>query len=1078
MKKTLALFFILCMVIQLTFAQNRTVSGTVRNKANGELLTGVTIVEKGTTRGIITDVNGKYSFSVPQDAILVFSFIGMSTKEIKSGKSTTINVDMESDITQVEEVVVVGFGTQKKENLTGAVATVDIKKSLAGKPINDVAKGLQGVVPGLTITYSNGDVNRSPVMSIRGMGSLNATNGGSPLIVVDNVVVGDISLINPEDIESISVLKDAASTSIYGARAAFGVVLIKSKSGNKGPKFSISYSNNYAWSTPTVLPQFPSDPVAEITAMDAAMTRSSQSFDMFGMKAGPLIAGITKWQSQYANNRKGKGMILGEDFDIIGGVPYFYRLWDPIEEMYQKWIPQQNHNLQITGGTEKLNFYLSGAYDYQEGIMKIKPDILNKYNFTLGINSKVNEWLDIDAKVMTRENDYQYPYGYQDYYYYMWRWGSYFPYGTYTDPNGITANFRNVNGYMDAASYCTNKQSYTNTNIGATIHLAKTLTLRSEFANSITNTSIHETGGYVSLWDFWAGGGLPLNTALPSAAYDETDYTARKSTQITSNTYLTYEDKFKDHGIKFIGGFNMEQGNFLEQYSKRLGLMDVNKGELPLATGTPSVNGDDSNWSVAGLFARVNYNYKGKYLAEVNGRYDGSSNFPSTSRWAFFPSFSLGYRISEEKFMDFSKSIISDLKIRGSYGSIGNQNVGADRFVATMVPSTTTNTFWVVGSSKVTYIGSPANVTQSLKWETINTLDLGLDVRFWKNQAGFSFDWFQRDNANMLAAGATLPASFGSTAAFENAGSLRTAGWEIAADVNHSFSNGLNLYATVSLSDYNSKITQWNSNDAKLLTSNYAGKAIGEIWGFRTDSYFKDAADVTASPSQVGLQSGNFVYGPGDIKFKNLNGDNIISAGKSTLDDHGDLEVIGNTNPRYQYSFRVGANYKNFDIDVFFQGVGKRDWWATGNEAIPYYRGADVMYEHQMDFWTATNTGARYPRPYPGNAVSAISGINTMAGGAAAVSGNNFYPQDKYLLNLAYLRLKNLTFGYTVPAYLTKKIKMDKVRVYFSGQNLFEKAQNKIPIDAEITQGSVTSNFYGRTAPFTRTLSFGLQVSL
>lgn len=1074
MKKTVALIFLLCMIVQLTMAQKRSVSGVVRDKTTNESIPGVTVLEKGTQNGIVTNVDGRYELSVNEGATLVVSYIGMKAQEAKVGNSSTINFNLESSTEQVDEVVVVGYGTQKKANLTGAVTTVDIEKSLSGKPINDVAKGLQGVVPGLTITYSNGDISRSPVMSIRGMGSLNATNGGSPLIVVDNVVVTDISLVNPEDIESISVLKDAASTSIYGARAAFGVILVKTKSGNKGSKFTVSYSNNFAWSTPTILPQFPSDPIAEINAMDAAMTRSNQSFDMFGMKAGPLIAGITNWQQKYANNRTGNDMVKGEDFDIVNGVAYFYRIWDPIKEMYQKSIPQKNHNLQISGGSEKLNFYLSGAYDYQEGIMKIKPDKLNKYNITLGINSKVNEWLDIDAKVMTRQFDYDYPYGYQDYYYYIWRWGAYFPYGSYTDPNGITANFRNVNGFLDAASYCTKRQTYLNNSVGATIHLAKTLTLRSEFAYGVTNTSTHETGGYVSLWDFW-GGGLPLNTALPSAAYDETDFTASRSTQITSNTYFTYEEKFKDHGIKLIGGLNMEQGNYIMQFSKRLGLMDVNKGELPLATGTPSVDGDHSNWAVAGLFARMNYNYKGKYLAEVNGRYDGSSNFPSTSRWTFFPSFSLGYRISEENWMSFIKPVVSDVKIRGSYGSIGNQNVGPDRFVATMFTSTAN---WVVGSAKVPYIGSPANVTQSLKWETINTLDLGLDIRLWKNKAGFSFDWFQRDNTNMLASGATLPASFGSTAAMENAGSLRTSGWEIAADINHSFSNGFNLYANVSVSDYTSKIMQWNSNDAKLLTQNYANKNIGEIWGFKTDSYFKDAADVTASPSQVGLQSGNFIYGPGDIKYKNLNDDNIISAGISTLDDHGDLTVIGNTTPRYQYSLRVGASWKNFDVDVFFQGVGKRDWWATGNEAIPYYRGADVMYEHQMDFWTSENTNARYPRPYPGNAVSAISGIATMAGGAAAASGNNFYPQDKYLLNLAYLRLKNLTFGYTIPNMITKKVNIDKLRIYFSGQNLFELAQNKIPIDAEITQGSTTSNFYGRTAPFTRTLSFGIQVSL
>ena len=830
MKKTIILFFILCMVFQMTYAQKRTLNGTVRDKSTGELLTGVTILEKGTMNGTVSDVTGNFSISIAPESVLVVSFIGMISQEIKPGRSASITIDLESLVQKVDEVVVVGYGTQRKANLTGAVSTVDIEKSMTGKPINDVAKGLQGVVPGLTITYSNGDVNRSPIMSIRGMGSLNATNGGSPLIVVDNVVVTDISMVNPEDIESISVLKDAASTSIYGARAAFGVILVKTKTGNKSSRFTISYSNNFAWSNPTLLPKFPNDPVAEINAMDAAMTRSNQSFDMFGMKAGPLTAGITNWLQKYANNRTGNQMIKGEDFDIVNGVAYFYRIWDPIKEMYQKSIPQQNHNLQLSGGTEKLNFYLSGAYNYQEGIMKIKPETLNKYNITLGINSKFNDWLDLEAKVMTRQFDYDYPYGYQDYYYYMWRWGAYFPYGSYTDPNGITANFRNVNGFLDAANYCTMRQTYTNNSVGATIHLAKTLSLRTDFAYGIINSSTHETGGYVSLWDFW-GGGLPLNTSLPSAAYDETDFTANKTTQITSNTYVTYEENFKDHGIKFIGGLNVEQGNYVMQYSKRLGLMDVNKGELPLATGTPSVNGDHTNWAVEGLFARINYNYKGKYLVEANGRYDGSSNFPSTYRWAFFPSFSLGYRISEENWLKFIKPAVSDIKLRGSYGSIGNQNVGPDRFVATMAPSSTTTSFWVVGNAKVTYIGAPANVTQNLKWETINTLDLGLDTRFWNNKVGFSFDWFRRDNTNMLAAGATLPATFGSTAAFENAGSLRTSGWEIAADISHSFSNGINIYANVSVSDYTSKIMQWNSNDAKLLTQNYAGKNIGEIFG-------------------------------------------------------------------------------------------------------------------------------------------------------------------------------------------------------------------------------------------------------
>jgi hypothetical protein len=329
----------------------------------------------------------------------------------------------------------------------------------------------------------------------------------------------------------------------------------------------------------------------------------------------------------------------------------------------------------------------------------------------------------------------------------------------------------------------------------------------------------------------------------------------------------------------------------------------------------------------------------------------------------------------------------------------------------------------------------------------------------------------------MLSVGETLPETFGTAAAMVNDGRLRTRGWEVTIDGSHTFANGLGIYANVNISDYTSEITQWNANSGNLLTSNYKGKTIGEIWGFETDRYFTSAEDVASSPSQVGLQTGNFVYGPGDIKYKDLNGDNVISAGNSTLQDHGDLKIIGNTTPRYQYSFRIGGTWKGFDVDMYFQGIGRRQLWATGNEAIPYYRGADVMYRHQMDFWSPENPNAKYPLPYTGNGSTAISGIRYMAN-AAANSGNNFYPQTKYLLNLSYLRMKNLTVGYSLPDNLIRKVHLTKARVYFSGENLFEFSQKKIPIDPEITAGSATSNFYGRTAPFERIFSFGVQLTM
>ena len=1063
-------------------AQNIRITGKVIDKTNQPMI-GVTVMVDGTRTGVATELNGSFTINAPGNATLVFSAIGMKTLKVPINNRSVIDITMEEDALLLEELIVVGFGTQRKENLTGSVSTVDVSKSLQGKPIVDVAKGLQGVVPGLTITYANGGINSSPVINVRGMGSINATNknGGSPLIIVDNIVVDNINMVNPEDIESVSILKDAASTSIYGARAAFGVVLVKTKTGKTGGDFKISYSSNYAFSTPTLLPEFAKDPVAEIQATNAALSRfGGTGMEVFGMTAASLIPGIQKWLSTYKDNRQGDKMIMGEDFDIVNGRVNFFRIWDPVDVMFQSWIPQVAQNLQVSGGTEKLNFYVSGAYNYQEGVLNINTDKRNKYNITAGINANVNKWLDLEMKISSRQYKYEDPYiGYMDPYYTMWRWGAYMPYGSYTDDNNVTGYFRGAHGFLASAHMNSEKENYTNTGINATIKFTKTLNLRTEFAYGTTNRLNKVHGGTVRLWDYWgANPPLVMNT-LGTGSTDRVEYSSRRYTQVTSNTYLTYNEKFGDHSLKVTTGANLENGDFIFHNSQRRTLMDPDTGEIPLATGDQYVDGDHSDWAVAGIFGRLNYDYKGKYLFEVNGRYDASSNFPSSSRWAFFPSFSLGYRLSEESWWQDFKSVINNAKIRASYGSIGNQDVGADRFIPTMTTSSTLNWITPAGTRPV-YTNNPANVSSLLKWETINTINAGIDLGFFNDQLTATFEWFMRDNNNMIAPGATLPSTFGVGAASQNTGSLRTTGWELIVNYNKSLGKDSYIYGTATISDYTSKITEWTGNDNKMLYTNYKGKTIGEIWGFKHAGFFKDANDVTTSPSQITLQNGSFVYGPGDVKYANLDGNNEINAGNQTLDNHGDLIVIGNTTPRYQYSMRFGGGWKGFDLDLYLQGVGKRDLWGTGSMVIPLYNAANnTMYQHQMDFWTTTNTDALYPNPSV--ASESASTISNMAGlaNAAAATGRNFYPQDKYLLNLAYLRLKNITIGYTIPEVITKKVSIDKIRIYLSGQNLFEFKNTNIPVDPEITSGSPSFDaYYGRTMPFTRTLSFGIQVSL
>jgi len=1073
--------------VSMTFAQTQTVNGRVFDES-GQPVIGATVVIKGTSMGTVSDANGNFSVTASPKDVITISYLGFSTEEIAVGNKTSFDVTLKDVVTQMKDVVVVGYGTQRKANLTGAVSTVDVDKSLVAKPFTDIAKGLQGVVPGLQITYGNGDISTTPSIQIRGLNSVNGSS--TPLILVDGVVVSDITLVNPNDIAGISVLKDAASTSIFGARAAAGVIMITTKSGGRNTKFSVNYSNNFSWSNRTVLPQFP-DPVQEIQTEVLALQRTGGTYDMFGAKADALIDGINNWKAKYAGKESGNNMVMGQDFEIINGSANFYRVWDPLKIMYQT-MPAQNHNINFSGGTDKLSYYMSGSYSYNEGIMKVNPNKLNKWNMMVGITADMTNWLTMEAKISDRQFNYDYPYVYQDYAFYMWRWGANQPYGTYTDPStGQSYYFRNPNGLMAGANTNTYRSNTPNINLAATLKFSPRLNLRSEFSYMYTGGLRHETGGLFSVWDQWSTN-LPL-TSPQGASYDETDFTSSFTTQITSNTYLTYNQKFGIHNLKVMAGLNAEKGEFQQTYAKGFGLMDPSKGEVALLSNSqPPVIFTTSTaplyqygpyhtwWSVAGYFGRINYDYNNKYLLEVNGRYDGSSNFPTSGRWAFFPSVSAGWRITEESFMKNTKPAISDWKIRASYGTIGNQDVGANLFVPVM---TTAQTNWITGSARTTYTGMPQVVPSSLTWERINTLDIGTDLRLLDNNLGLTFDWYQRDNVGMVAPSATLPSVFGANVAKTNMGNMRTNGWELGLDYHHGFSNGLQLYGNVALSNYVAKITKWTGNDANSLNTAmfYTGETVGEIWGFKTVGYFKDAQDVANSPSQSALQASGFQFSPGDIKYADLNNDGKIDGGSMTLDDHGDLMKIGNTTPKYQYSFRLGAGWKGFDADVFFQGVGKRDMWATGNLAIPQWSGNGIFLDNQLDYWTPTNTNAKWPNPFMGSSVSNIPGQNYWVGQSMVTnyqpSGNNFYPQTKYLLSLAYLRLKTFTIGYSLPALLTQKVGIDKLRIYVEGANLLTFSSNQIPVDPEITTGSSTNNWYGATVPFNKTYSFGLQLT-
>ncbi|PRY53336.1 TonB-linked SusC/RagA family outer membrane protein [Arcticibacter pallidicorallinus] len=1083
MKKRLLTFLMgLIMITVQAVAQQTEITGTVISVDDGSPLPGVSVKVKGTTQGTSTNANGKYTIRVDRGAVLVFSFIGSATQEKAVGANSVIDVKLGTDSKSLDEVVVVGYGTQKRANLTGAVSTVDTEV-LQSRPVTDVGRALQGTTPGLSITTSSGAIGQNPSIKLRGnTGTLTGTGGAQPLILVDNVEIPSLQLVNPEDIESISVLKDAASTSIYGTRGAWGVILITTKTGKKGAPTRVQYSNNFSYSTPTTTPQVaPAADGAEMAFL--AFRRTNPSTPLFSAVGVSIdetaIQKMREWETLYGGEDLGNEMVLGRDFEIRENRLFFYRPWDVNEMFMRDYTPQQNHNLSVSGGSEKTSYNLGVGYLGQEGVLKANPDQFARYNLNLGINTSVNDWFDARGKVLYSNSILEQPFVFAaavyDPWYYLYRWPAIHPYGTYEGKP-----FRNAVTEVEQANMNKHTSGLTRVSVGGTLRPVKGLTVDADYTYTSVNNHQRNAGGSVTALNYWAGltnGQIPYQN-YTAASYNKAEYNSYWSDMHTGKLFATYSKDVNDHAFKVIAGGDVETFQNYSHNSARLALIDPNLVEPVLATGDQTIGSTRGHWNTAGAFGRINYSFRNKFLLEVNGRYDGSSRLSPNLKWGFFPSMSAGYIISEEPFMQFAKPVLSSLKFRGSWGEIGNQNTSVSS-IYSVLP--TTNSNWLIDGQRVLTTGTPAPISGTLTWESVATLDFGLDARVLNDKVGIVFDWYQRTTKDMHSAGAALPSSYGATAPRRNFGELQTTGWEIAVDFNHRFANGLTINAMGTLTDFKEKLTKYEGSRA--VTGNYQGKVLGEIWGYETDRFFtnddfvQDANGVPVLqdgryvfkegiPSQAQFEGSGFFYGPGDIKYVDANGDGAIWRGDNTVENPGDQKVIGNSTPRYQYGFRLGADFKGIDFTAFFQGVGKRDFWAQGPMFVPGWRPGEAWYAHQLDYWTEENQNAFYPR------VTQIGEAST----------KNFYPQTKYLLNLAYLRMKNLAVGYTLPQALTRKAHIERLRIYFSGENLFEWDKlGKVPIDPEVNVTEAGANdpaAFGRVYPYRRSVSLGLQVTL
>lgn len=1065
-------------------AQQQPVKGTIVD-VNGNPIPGASVMIPGTTTGTVTQVDGTFSLNIAEGTTVEVGCLGYTT--VKINAKNGMKIVLKEDALMLSDVVVVGYGTQKKANLTGAVATVDVNKTLEARSTADLGKALQGAVPGLTVLNTSGKIGAEPTVVIRGVGTLSNSATSTPLYVVDGVPIDNISYLNTQDIESISVLKDASSSSIYGTRAAFGVVLITTKSAKTTEHIQVNYTNNFGWSQATTLPDYPTV-LEQIYALNQVNHRYGLDSELFGMylDRDAYIKAAEAWQNKHGGKSGYREMVEGDDY--IPGVGYVAD-WDVAGIMFNNAAPSQNHTISVQGNVGKTNYYMSFGYDKEQGLMNFNPDKLKKYNATVNVTTQVNDWIQIGARVNYVNKDYEDCTDAlrQGSYQYLWRWGSFFgPWGYFS--NGLTG--RNAISYRTQAGEGWTKTD--NLRIGGftKINIVKGLTLNADFTYLQNNMRYKQVNLPVHMMNTWSI--TPSETTMSTTTYIDArrSYTRGYNTNIYGNYEFSIAGK---HNFNIMAGFNADESEYEYLRGTYNNILDTNLPEISLTFDSENKNifgHNHSETGSAGFFGRINYNYKDRILLELNGRYDGSSKFPENNRWAFFPSASAGWRISEEPFFAPAKSIVNNAKIRASYGEIGNQEVGSNMYIATIARQGSNVNWLGTGSTKMDTFGMPKMVSSTLSWETLATTNFGIDLGFLNGELNATFDWFQRDTKNMLAPGQTMPQVLGASAAYENAGTLRSRGWEITIDWHHNF-NGANVYAIANLADYKTVIKEWN-NDSMLLNSNYSGKRYGDIWGFETDRYF-EASDFVGKDekgnyipaegvaSQVKLQTGKFIYGPGDIKFVDQNGDNEINGGKGTVDDHGDLVVIGNTEPRYQYSLRIGGDWKGFDLDLYFQGVGKRSMWTQSAFVMPFMRGADALYKSQTSYITNEDAekgiidqNATYPRLTQGGAAKGT--VSVLENGST-----NFYPQSKYLVNMAYLRLKNITIGYTLPAQLTQKVKISKVRVYGSIYNAFDIIDHtkKYGIDPEMNkgEGKLADGTWGRTDPMLRTYSCGIQIT-
>ena len=1018
--------------------QSSTIKGVVKDQ-KGEPLIGVSIVVKGTTNGTASDFDGNFTLDVPDNSTLVFSFIGYKTQEIEVGSKTEISVRMTENTEMLNDVVVIGYGVQKKVNLTGAVSAVK-GDELSSRPITNVGSGLQGMLPGVSIVQPSGQPGNDKMsIVVRGISTLNSKT--DPLILIDGIAGGDLNLLNPDDIESVSVLKDAASSAIYGARAANGVILVTTKQGNQKEKTTVSYSGYVGFQTPTALP--------DLVNGREYMELANEAY---------IAAGFGKLYQDEAF----------EAYDR-GDSPNDYSNTDWVKEVYKKSAMQTGHNISVRGGTEKSGYYMSYGYLDQDGLIVGDPFSSKRHNARLSMNTELYDRLKINGNISfvdfyRQENGVSGTTG-------VFRtvqrvspllpvkWKEQNEKGEWvdTDHYAYTSLMNPVDIAYNSGYNKRNSRTF-NGQVNASLKIIEGLYLNGQYA---ANYYTRDTKKYVPAMNRWMSDGTedPGNKLRKNSISESHINTLTQ----TLNATATYQKNINLHDFKLLGGFSQEWAhtNTLSAGRKVL-LLD---GIEVIDAGTDEITngGSAEEWALRSFFGRINYNYDEKYLLEANVRYDGTSRFAKDNRWGCFPSFSAGWNFSKEKFMSFADPVLQMAKLRASWGELGNQNVG-DNFYPYLVAIESVDKAYPIGNQLNTGFQQIALGNKNIKWETIRMLNIGVDFALFNNRLTVSADWFKKNNMDALVR-PSFPLVIGKWQKdssrdylpLENLGEVESRGWEINLAWRDQIGQ-VKYRAFFNLSDARNKIIDLGSS-APVLGDQIrrVGDPIDAYYGYRTDGLAqvddfegKDSFGNYVNPKFPVIQDGVAVQ-PGDIKYKDLNGDGKI-------DSNDQKEDVGNpTVPEVVYGFGFNAEWKGFYAGIFFQGAGNTSTvLGTGADAtfFPFQWGVEESAVRSVvaDRWTEQNPSQNvmFPRMHSNN------------------FQNNTVASTWWLRDASFLRLKNIELGYNFDKKLLKKLNIEALRFYVQGNNLCVWDHIKM-WDPE--QGNSNGGF---PYPLNRTFTFGL----